>query len=71
LEFAIDRSSLTETYVKSIQAIGYDTLLAEDFIKLKTYGVTPEYILELRQQGFKELTIDQLIQMKIDSVAAK
>jgi beta-lactamase regulating signal transducer with metallopeptidase domain len=71
LEYAIERSALTETYVKSLQNIGYDRLLAEDFIQLKTYGVTPEYILDLRQKGFNNLTVDQLVQMKIDSVAAK
>jgi hypothetical protein len=71
LEYAIERSALTETYVKSLQNIGYDGLLAEDFIQLKTYGVTPEYILDLRQKGFNNLTVDQLVQMKIDSVAAK
>jgi beta-lactamase regulating signal transducer with metallopeptidase domain len=42
------------------QHIG-DSLKLEDYIKMKRYGITPEYVNDLLEMGFNDLTVDEVI----------
>lgn len=50
-------------WIRQIQSLGYSNVSAENFIELRIQGVTPDFIREARNR-FKDLTIDQLIQLK-------
>lgn len=50
-------------YRKALEAAGYK-LDAEDLVQAKIMGITPEFIEKARSHGFKDLTIDKLIQLK-------
>jgi beta-lactamase regulating signal transducer with metallopeptidase domain len=46
-------------------------LTVDDLIALRTAGVTPAYIEEMRNAGFGELSLDEIAAMKLQGVSAK
>lgn len=54
---------VTPEYVKALAAAGYK-LDAEQVTSAKIMGITPEFIEKAKSHGFKNLTIDKLIQLK-------
>jgi hypothetical protein len=53
--------------VKSLQAAGlkFDT---DDVIGAKVQGVTPQFIEKARSHGFKDLTLEKLIELKVSGI---
>jgi len=49
--------------VKALAAEGYK-LDAEEVTSAKIMGITPEFIQKAKSHGFKDLTIEKLIQLK-------
>ncbi len=54
---------VTPEYVKALAAEGYK-LDAEQVTGAKIMGITPEFIQKAKSHGFKDLTIEKLIQLK-------
>jgi beta-lactamase regulating signal transducer with metallopeptidase domain len=56
-----------QSYIDSLKAEGFDNLDADDLISLKVQDVTPEYIHQIRAEGFKP-SVDELIGLKVQGV---
>jgi hypothetical protein len=54
---------VTAEYRDELAAAGYK-LDAEEIIEAKVMEITPEFIEEVRAHGFKDLSMEQLIQLK-------
>lgn len=60
---ALKVHDITPEYRRAMEAAGYH-LDAEDLIAAKVMDVTPEFIQSVLAHGFKNLSMDQLIQLK-------
>jgi beta-lactamase regulating signal transducer with metallopeptidase domain len=58
---------ITPEYVKAIQAAGLKFDI-DDLIGAKVQGVTPQFIEQVRSHGFKNLTLEKLIELKVAGV---
>jgi beta-lactamase regulating signal transducer with metallopeptidase domain len=56
-----------KSYIEGMKAEGFDNLSADDLIALKIQGITPEYIHEIRAEGFKP-SPDELVAMKVQGI---
>jgi beta-lactamase regulating signal transducer with metallopeptidase domain len=54
---------VTPEYIKALQAAGYKFNVG-DIISAKVQDVTPEFIERAKQHGFKDLTLQKLIQLR-------
>ncbi len=54
---------VTPEYIKALQSAGYQVNV-NDIIRAKVQDVTPEFIEQARKHGFKDLTLDKLIQLR-------
>jgi bla regulator protein blaR1 len=54
-------------FIDGLAAAGYRDLSAEDLIRLKTHGVTPEYARQIQAAGFQP-TADDLVKLRIHGV---
>jgi beta-lactamase regulating signal transducer with metallopeptidase domain len=54
---------VTPEYIKALQAAGYKFSI-NDVISAKVQDVTPEFVERARQHGFKDLTLQKLIQLR-------
>jgi beta-lactamase regulating signal transducer with metallopeptidase domain len=54
---------VTPEYVKALQAAGFNVDV-DDLIRAKVQDVTPEFIELARKHGFKDLTLQKLIQLR-------
>jgi beta-lactamase regulating signal transducer with metallopeptidase domain len=61
---------VTPEYVKQLQAAGLK-VTADDCISAKIAGVTPEFIEQVKSHGFKNLTLDQVVELKRSGVLEK
>jgi beta-lactamase regulating signal transducer with metallopeptidase domain len=43
-------------------------LTVEQIIRLKTYGITPEFIESVRKMGFENASVDQMIQLRVHGI---
>ena len=57
----------SKSYIEGMKAEGFDNLSADDLIAMKIQGVTPEYIHEIRAEGFKP-SPDELVAMKVQGI---
>lgn len=55
--------NVSPKYVKALQSLGL-RLTADDLLSAKIQGVTPELVESARQHGFKDLTVDKLIELQ-------
>jgi hypothetical protein len=53
--------------VKSLQSAGFK-FDVDDLIGAKVQGVTPQFIESARSHGFKDLTLEKLIELKVSGV---
>jgi beta-lactamase regulating signal transducer with metallopeptidase domain len=60
---ALKVHDVTPEYRRAMATAGYE-LDADNLIAAKVMGVTPEFIQSVRAHGFKDLSMDQLIQLK-------
>src|SRR5262245_22057382 len=51
-------------YVAELRRLGYTNLSVNEQIKLKTHGVTPEFIEGLKNHGYGSLSIEQLLKLR-------
>jgi beta-lactamase regulating signal transducer with metallopeptidase domain len=58
---------VTAEYLKAMQAAGLK-LDVDDAISAKVQGITPEFVQKVRSHGFKNLTLDQLMELKHSGV---
>ncbi len=54
---------VTAEYVKALQSAGFNVGI-NDIISAKVQDVTPEFIVRAKQRGFKDLTLQKLIQLR-------
>jgi hypothetical protein len=54
---------ITAQYRDAMAAAGCQ-LAADEIIQAKVMDITPEFINQVRSHGFKDLSMDQLIQLK-------
>ncbi len=47
---------------------GFDKLTVGELTKMKMFGVTPEYVKKLRAAGLKNISANQLLEMKIRGI---
>jgi beta-lactamase regulating signal transducer with metallopeptidase domain len=50
-------------FIKSIQALGYRPT-PDDLVGLRVHGVTPDFIENVRSHGFKDVTLEQVMELK-------
>lgn len=62
---------ITDEYINSLKAAGYDNLDEDELIPLKAQGVTAEWIKSLKSQGFGELSVHDLIAIKAHHITAE
>jgi len=61
---------VTPEYVKSLQATGLK-LDADDIVSAKVQGITPEFIQKVQSHGFKNLDLNQILELKRSGVLEK
>ena len=54
---------VTPEYIKALQAAGLK-FTVDELIRAKIQGITPEFVDQASKHGFKNLTLDKLIQLK-------
>jgi beta-lactamase regulating signal transducer with metallopeptidase domain len=57
----------SESYIGSLDSLGYKDLSADDIIALKVQGITPQYIRDMKATGLKP-TLSDLVAMKVQGI---
>ena len=65
--FALAFHDVSTAFIKSMIAEGYRVSL-EDYLAMRIFDITPEYIREMRGLGFKNITHDELVASRIHGV---
>lgn len=65
--FTLAFHDVSTAFIKSMIAEGYRVSL-EDYLTMRIFDITPEYIREMRSLGFKNLSHDDLVASKIHRV---
>lgn len=65
--FTLALLDVSTAYIKSMQDIGYRVSL-QDYISMRIFNVTPEYVREMAAAGFKDLSSDKLVATRIHKV---
>lgn len=65
--FALAIHDVSTAFIKSMIAEGYRVTL-EDYLTMRIFDITPEYIREMRSLGFKNITHDELVSSRIHRV---
>jgi hypothetical protein len=65
--FALAMHDVSTAFIKSMIAEGYRVSL-EDYLTMRIFDITPEYIREMRGLGFKNITHDELVASRIHKV---
>lgn len=65
--FAYAMHDVSVAFIKSMIAEGYRVTL-DDYLTMRIFDITPEYIREMRSLGFKDISHDELVSSKIHRV---
>ncbi|HEX7829579.1 MAG TPA: hypothetical protein VF787_07975 [Thermoanaerobaculia bacterium] len=65
--FALALHDVSTTFIKTMINEGYKVPL-EEYLSMRIFDVTPEYIREMRALGFKDITSDELVSSRIHGV---
>lgn len=65
--FALAVHDVSTSYIRTMIAEGYHVSL-DEYLELRIFDVTPEYIREMRSLGFKEIASEELVASKIHRV---
>jgi beta-lactamase regulating signal transducer with metallopeptidase domain len=67
-ERKIETQDREQDFIEEMASVGYTNLSVEDLVRLKSVGVTANYVRSLRAAGFNNLTIKELTQLRALSV---
>ncbi|HEX6182147.1 MAG TPA: M56 family metallopeptidase [Chitinophagaceae bacterium] len=62
---------ITDEYINSFKAVGFDTLTANEVVPMKALGITPEFVKSLHDLGFKNLTPHEVLPFKSQNITAE
>jgi len=65
--FALALHDVSTAFIKTMIAEGYRVTL-EEYLTMRIFDITPEYIREMRSLGFKDITHDELVSSRIHKV---
>jgi hypothetical protein len=65
--FSLALCDVSTAFIRSMIAEGYKVRL-EDYLELRIFEVTPEYIREMRTLGFRDITAEDLVASRIHGV---
>jgi len=65
---ALKIHGVTPEYIREMRAAGLEANPRE-LVALKVQDVTPEFAQKIRSHGFKDLTIHQLISLKVAGIS--
>jgi len=65
--FALALHDVSTSYIKTMMSEGYKVPL-EDYLTMRIFDVTPEYIHEMRALGFKNISSEELVSSRIHGV---
>ncbi len=65
--FALALHDVSTAYIKSMIGEGYRVTL-EDYLSMRIFDVTPEYIREMRSLGFRNISAEELVATRIHRV---
>jgi hypothetical protein len=65
--FALAIHDVSTAFIKSMIAEGYRVSL-EEYLTMRIFDITPEYIREMRSLGFKDISHDELVASRIHRV---
>lgn len=65
--FSLALHDVSTAFIKTMIAEGYRVDL-EDYVAMRIFDITPEYIREMRSLGFRELSHDDLVASRIHKV---
>lgn len=65
--FALAIHDVSTAFIKSMIAEGYRVTL-EEYLTMRIFDITPEYIREMRNLGFKDISHDELVSSRIHKV---
>lgn len=65
--FALALHDVSTAFIRSMIAEGYRVSL-DDYLSMRIFDVTPEYIREMRSLGFKDISADDLVATRIHKV---
>ena len=60
---------VTPEYVRDLAAAGLTGLQVHDYLAARVQGITPEFVQKIRSHGFKDITLRQLISLKIADIS--
>jgi hypothetical protein len=55
-------------FVREVEALGYDKPQPQQLISMKIFDITPKYIADLKARGLKDLTIEKMVQLKVNGI---
>jgi beta-lactamase regulating signal transducer with metallopeptidase domain len=59
---------VTPDYVRDLAAAGLTGLQVHDYLAARVQGITPEFVQKIRSHGFKDITLRQLISLKLADI---
>ena len=65
--YALAVHDVSTAFIRSMMAEGYRVSL-EQYLAMRIFDITPEYIREMRSLGFKDISSDELVASKIHKV---
>ncbi len=65
--FTLALLDVSTSFIKSMIAEGYKVPL-DDYLSMRIFNITPEYIREMRALGFKNISADELVSSRIHRV---
>ncbi|MEO8378463.1 MAG: hypothetical protein ABI779_02245 [Acidobacteriota bacterium] len=65
--FTLALHDVSTAFIKTMIAEGYRVKL-EDYLTMRIFDITPEYIREMRSLGFRDITHDELVATRIHKV---
>jgi beta-lactamase regulating signal transducer with metallopeptidase domain len=60
---------VTPEYVRELAAAGLTGLQVHDYLAARVQGITPEFVQKIRSHGFKDITLRQLISLKLADIS--
>jgi bla regulator protein blaR1 len=66
---ALKIHQVTPEFVRDLAAAGLTNLSVDDYLAAAVQGITPGYVQKVRSHGFKDITLQQLISLKLANIS--